>query len=45
MTQQKNVKELPSQRTKTAVKWTDTATTDEEALLVTAGLRNWRFSG
>jgi len=33
---QKNPKEPPSQRTKTVVKWTDTATTEEEALLVTA---------
>ncbi len=40
----KKAKEPPSQRTKTAVKWTGTATTDEEALLVTRVWQKWRFS-
>jgi hypothetical protein len=43
----KNSKVPPSQHTKhtkTAVKWTDTATTDEEALLVTRVWQKWRIS-
>jgi hypothetical protein len=40
----KNPKEPPSQRPKTPQTWTDTATTDEEALLVTRVWQKWRFS-
>jgi hypothetical protein len=40
----KNPKEPPSQRTKTLQTWTDTSTTDEEALLVTRVWQKWRFS-